>query len=237
MLHDSSESVTEGFIITICSPNYMPDKKRVYAYYDGSNFYHLCKINYGIQGIYFHHMSNQLINLSKENLIKIKYFNAPVNQQEAPTLYSRQQKFFAQIRKTPFLELILGRLVRRQINQININCPNCGKQQVEEVKCPTCDAKIDLKKTHKSIEKGTDVGLAIHLLLDALEDKYDVALLFSGDGDFSPAIKYIIRNLGKEIIFCCFPFPRTNELVQCCSDTRLITKDMVEKSQVSNTTS
>lgn len=177
-------------------------------------------------------MTNQLINLSKESLVKIKYFNAPVNQLESPSNYASQQKFFSQLRKTPFLDLIFGRLVKREINHINILCKKCGAQKVEEVECPICNEKIDLDKTYKSVEKGVDVGLAINLLLDALNDKYDIALLFSGDADFCPAIRYIIKNLNKEIIFCHFPAPKTDELIQSCSDNRLITKEMVEKAQI-----
>lgn len=210
----------------------MVEKKRVYAYYDGSNFYHLCKNNYGITKIYFHHMTNQLIDLNEEGLVKIKYFNAPVNQLESPSNYASQQRFFSQLRKTPFLDLILGRLVKRKINQINIFCEKCGYQKVKEVNCPLCGKKIDLDKTYKSLEKGVDVGLAINLLLDALNDKYDVALLFSGDADFCPAVRYIIKNLNKEIIFCYFPTPKTDELIQSCSENRLITKEMVEKAQI-----
>lgn len=49
-------------------------KKRVIAYYDGSNFYHHCLENYGIKEINFFDMTNQLLNLDKEELTKIKYF-------------------------------------------------------------------------------------------------------------------------------------------------------------------
>jgi len=52
-------------------------KKRVIAYYDGSNFYHHCLENYGIKEINFFDMTNQLLNLDKEELTKIKYFWFP----------------------------------------------------------------------------------------------------------------------------------------------------------------
>lgn len=207
-------------------------KKKVYAYYDGSNFYHLIKTNYGITNIYFHHMTSQLLDLNTEELIKIKYFNSPINQEEDPQNYASQQKFFDNLKKTPFLDLFLGRLVKRLLNKINIDCPNCGHQKASVINCPNCEEQIDITKTYKSTEKGVDVKLAINLLLDALNEKYDVALLFSGDADFCPAIRYIIKNLGKEIIFCHFPIPKTDELMQTCSENRLITKEMVEKSQI-----
>lgn len=207
-------------------------KKKVYAYYDGSNFYHRLLQNYGINNIYFHHITNHLLDLDKEELVKIKYFNCPINQQEAPLKYASQLKFFEYLKTTPFLELFLGRLAKRRLNKIDVECDKCGHQQAEIINCPKCDEKIKVSNTYKSTEKGVDVKLAIHLLLDALNDKYDIALLFSSDADFCPAISYITKNLKKEIIYCYFPSQVTDELVQVCSDKRLIIKEMVEKSQI-----
>ncbi len=207
-------------------------KKRVYAYFDGGNFYHLCKSNYGIVKVQYNQMSNQMIQSDSEELKRIKYFTAPVNQQECPEMYTGQQKFFNKLRVTPLLDIVLGKLVSRKLNRINIKCPTCDIQKAEELQCPKCSNKVLLSNTYKTSEKGVDVDLAINLLIDALNDKYDVALLFSSDADFCPAIKYILKELGKEVIYCGFPFPRTSELIQCCSNTRIITKDAVESSRI-----
>jgi len=209
----------------------MAEEKRVYAYYDGSNFYHLLKSNYYITKVYFVKITNKLIN-SNEKLIKIKYFNSPVSQQEDPKNYANQLKFFQKLKGSQIIELSLGRLVKRALNKVNVECSECGYQKAEFLNCPKCGKKINITETYKNTEKGVDVQLAISLLLDALNDKYDIALLFSGDADFCPAIKYIINNLKKEIIFCYFPDTKTNELIQTCSDKRLITKEIIEKSQI-----
>lgn len=210
-------------------------KKRVFAYYDGSNFYHFLKNNYRLTNIHFHLITNQLINPEKEGLVKIKYFNSPVNQQENPKAYSSQQKFFQKLKQTPLLELSLGRLVSRPLNKINVDCPSgCGHQKADSVKCPQCNNEININKCYKSLEKGVDVKIATEMLLDALDDKYDVALLFSGDADFCPAIKHIVNKLKKEVIFCHFPYPKTNELRQTCSSSRMITEEMVKKSKISD---
>lgn len=205
-------------------------KKRVHAYFDGSNFYHLANKNYGISKIKFDVFTNQLLKINSEKLTKIQYFTAPVNQQESPEAYSGQQKFFHNLRNTSLMDLHLGKLVRRKLNKINVVCSKCGTQKSESLNCPKCDKTIDLKNTYKSTEKGVDVHLATNLLLDAITDKYDLALLFSGDADFCPAINHIIKKLGKEVVFCHFPTPKTNELIQCCSESRLITKEMIKKS-------
>ena len=208
------------------------EKKKVLAYFDGSNFYHLAKFNYKISKIDFEKLANNLIDKKSEEIVKINYFTAPVNRQEKPNLYSNQQKFFAQLGKNPLIQIHFGKLARRPLNKINITCDNCGIQEAESLSCPKCGKEIRLSETYKSTEKGVDVNLAINLLLDGLNNQYDKALLFSSDADFCPAIKYIVTNLKKEIIFCAFPKPRTNELVQCCSETLKITKKIIEESRI-----
>ncbi|MEK6842203.1 MAG: NYN domain-containing protein, partial [Nanoarchaeota archaeon] len=197
-----------------------------------SNFYHLAKLNYNISKVDFEKLANKFIDSDSEELVKINYFIAPVNQQEKPELYSKQQKFFEQIKKNSLIEIHLGKLVRRPLNKINILCRDCGIQEADSLSCPKCGNEIKLSETYKSTEKGVDVNLAINLLLDALNNEYGVALFFSGDADFCPAIKYIVNKLKKEIIFCAFPKPKTNELMQCCSETRKITKKFLEESGV-----
>ena len=204
--------------------------KKVYAYFDGSNFYKLSNLNYGTSKVKYNHISNNLIKNPRERLVRIKYFIAPVNQQECPQLYSSQQKFFNALKSTPLLEVVLGKLVSRPLNKIRVDCPDCGIQQSEELQCPSCTNKIPFNKTYKTEEKGVDVSLALHLLLDALKDKYDIALVFSSDADICPAIRYVIKELNKKVIYCRFPSPKTHELIQCCSETRIITKEVIDNS-------
>lgn len=215
----------------------MVKKKKVIAYYDGSNFYHHCLENYGIKGINFFDMTSQVLKLDREELKKIKYFNCPVSKQEDQETYADQQRFFAALRKTPLVEVLLGRLAKRNLKRINIDCVSCGHQKSDYLKCPKCKREIDVKKCFKYMEKGVDVKLGIHLLLDGLNKKYDVALLFSSDADYVPAIKYVVKQLKKEIIYCHLPYPRTSELIQNCSERRLITREMVENSRIINSKS
>ena len=210
----------------------MADKKKVFAYYDGSNFYHHLRENYGITKINFFDMTNEILNLEKEELKKIKYFNCPISQQEEFNNYSKQLKFFQKLKETPLLELLLGRLVKRSLKKINIDCQKCGHQKAECLKCPKCKKEINIEKCFKYIEKGVDVKLAINLLLDASNNKYDTALLFSSDADCAPAVRHIVKKLNKEVIYCHLPTPKTSELIQNCSSKRLVTKEMVENAQI-----
>lgn len=205
--------------------------KRVIAYFDGSNFYHLLRLNFPKNKIDFFKLTKNLLE-EKEDLVKINYFTAPVNKQEAPEIYSNQQKFFEKLKQNSLIETHMGKLVKRPLNRININCPKCGIQKAEFLECPSCNKKIRLDKTFKSTEKGVDVQMSIKLLLDAIENKYDTALIFSGDADFCPAIEYVIKNLNKKVILCHFSKPITSELIQKSSSSRLISKEIVTKSKI-----
>jgi len=210
----------------------MSVKKRVFAYFDGSNFYHYLRANYGITNIRFLDITNQLLDLQKEELVKIKYFNSPVNQQENSIAYAAQQKFFESLKRTPLLELHLGKLVTRSLNKVRIKCKTCGHQHADSINCPKCRCAIPIESCQRTIEKGVDVQLAINMLIDAIGNRYDIALLFSGDADFCPAVTYICKQLNKEVIYCHFPSPKTGELLQKCSASRLITLDIVKKAQL-----
>ena len=49
-------------------------------------------------------------------------------------------------------------------------------------------------------EKGTDVNLATHLLLDAFDNSYDCAVIISNDSDFELPIKKVIEKFKKQIV-------------------------------------
>ena len=209
-------------------------KKRVIAYFDGSNFYHYIKGSYGITRIDFVTITEAMLNKQCEKLIMIKYFNSPINQQDSPKAYSGQQKFFAQLKKNNLIELHLGNLARRPMGKMNINCPNCNHQKCESLVCPKCKKILKISECFRYTEKGVDVKLATQLVLDAFDDAYDTALLFSSDADFCPAIRHVTTILGKEVIYCHFPKPETGELVQICSHRRRITLEIAKKAQLAN---
>ena len=56
---------------------------------------------------------------------------------------------------------------------------------------------------HKIREKGVDVQIAIDLIVGAIEDQYDVAMVVSSDTDLIPAIRYV-RGRGKVVEYVGF---------------------------------
>lgn len=57
----------------------------------------------------------------------------------------------------------------------------------------------DVVKVIKTEEKGSDVNLACHLLLDAFQNNFDVAAVLSNDSDLVEPIRIVTQVLGKPV--------------------------------------
>jgi len=90
--------------------------ERVVVFIDGSNFYHALKSDFGDAKIDFEKLVGKLVGARR--LVRIYYYNAPVNQTREPDRAKAQQRFFDQIQRVPYLTLKLGRLEPRGAVQI-----------------------------------------------------------------------------------------------------------------------
>ena len=59
----------------------------------------------------------------------------------------------------------------------------------------------------------TDVNIATQIILDAYQDRFDMAMLISGDSDLVPPIKAIHENFKQKRVFVAFPPKRHNSSV------------------------
>jgi uncharacterized LabA/DUF88 family protein len=137
----------------------MTDTDRVMIYIDGSNVYHSLKDQFRRTNLNFERFCQKLVD--KRQLIRIYYYNAPVDQAKEPQRYEEQLKFFDRMRRIPYMEVKLGRLVYR-------NWPQ-----------------------EPAYEKGIDVRLAVDMITHAHRGNYDVAILVSGDNDFADALQAV----------------------------------------------
>ncbi len=174
---------------------------RVSIYIDGANFYHGVKsINpkYTDTKFDFEKFINKVTK--KEKLISIKYYNAPLKQQLNSEIYKKQQKFFQRLRLIPKTEVIM-----------------CKRQK-----------RIDNDGKEYHVIKGDDIHLAIDMLADAYENKYDKAILISGDGDFAPVVKYI-KKKGKIVENYYFEGNLSHALANECQSSKLINRKILNK--------
>jgi len=150
------------------------------VYIDGSNLYHALKARFGRTSVDFRRLVTALVGTERD-LVRVYYYNAPVNVAEVPEQYKKQQRFFGGLRRLGYFEVKLGRLERRP---------------------------------HGMVEKGVDVFLATDMVAAGLRDRYDVAVLVSGDGDFSYAVQ-IVKDEGKHVELA---FPRCRALANALLD-------------------
>jgi len=171
--------------------------KNIVIYIDGSNFYFSVKNKFKCK-IDIEKFCQKLVE--ENNLVKIKYYIAPVGLNN-PEMYVEQQRFFEKLRKIDNLEIIFGRLEKRKR-----------------------DGKIYF------VEKATDVNLALDLVLDAQADVYDEAFLISNDGDFSGAVKAVIERFAKKIIYVAIGNNKTisYHLKNVSSKTKTINELFIE---------
>lgn len=160
---------------------------RISLFIDGANF---C---YGIKSIKerysdFHFDFEKYIKeITKEGkLIDVYYFTAPLKQTLNPEIYTKHQKMLTRLEKAGYKVILCKRKRRRDIEG-NI--------------------------THQI--KEDDIRLALQMQKDAYDNKFDIAYLLSGDGDFVPLPEFL-KEKGKKI--CVYYFLKTisDSLLRAC---------------------
>jgi len=73
---------------------------------------------------------------------------------------------------------------------------------------------------HTIREKGVDVKIAIDIVVDGIEDKYDTAIIVSSDTDLIPAIKYI-QSKGKKVEYIGFSNHTSLAFMKQCDSQRV----------------
>jgi len=143
--------------------------ERVMIFIDGSNLYHGLLKSVGKANIDLTKLGERLCGKERK-LIRIYYYNAPLDRGHNPKKYKSQQKWFEKLRKTPNISLVLVKLIKRK--------KKSGKPEY--------------------FIKGDDIHIAVDMVKFAYNDAYDTAILVSGDGDFYPAIK-VVKDRGKRV--------------------------------------
>src|SRR2546428_8607977 len=122
---------------------------KVCVFIDGSNFYHSCKDNLGRTDVNLGAFAELLVGPNRE-LVRTYYYNCLLTPDHDEDARRSQQGFFAALSRTPYLEVRLGRLVRRETK-----CQACGDQR------------------QRYIEKGVDMKIGVDMLAAASKGLYD----------------------------------------------------------------
>jgi uncharacterized LabA/DUF88 family protein len=185
--------------------------KRVIAYIDGFNLY------YGLRSKnwkWFYWLNVQemarLMLKPDQLLVKTKYFTSIVT--HPADKHKRQADYLEALRTLSDFEIFYG----HYLSDI-ITCRNCGHTY----------------QTHH--EKMTDVNIAVELMSDAFQDKFDVVLLVSADSDLVGPIQAVQRLFSSKRIVIAFPPGRySNALKHVANAYTSIGRNVLSKSVFSD---
>lgn len=177
--------------------------KRTAIFIDGNNFY------FGLRKIYGKDKSLKKFDfekfagfLAKNNeIIGIFYYNALLDREHNSEKYESQKEFFEQLKNIPKFKLILCKLLKRNI---------------------TGTAKFYY------IIKEDDIHMAVDMVENACDDKFDIAIVVSGDGDFVPAVKSVKRK-GKLVENVYFKDSSSRSLKSYCDSSIQLNTNILDK--------
>jgi len=176
---------------------------KVSVFIDGNNFYHGLRHIYGKDKNLKKFDFNRFLNYLAENdlIIDIFYYNAELDKSHNLKKHASQKEFFNNLSKISKLKLILCKLLKR---------------------------KLKGTKNYYYVLKEDDIHMAVDMVEQACENKFDVAILVSGDGDFVPAVKAVQRK-NKIVKNVYFKKSSSRNLKEHCDKSLELTKQILDE--------
>jgi uncharacterized LabA/DUF88 family protein len=85
-----------------------------------------------------------------------------------------------------------------------------------------------MKTNGKFHEKGVDIQMAVDMLVSSYEGQCSKIIIVSSDTDLLPAIKKV-KEIGKIVEYVGFSHKPSIAMVSNCSESKLLTKDEIQK--------
>lgn len=166
------------------------ENNRIIFFVDGFNLYHSIADNPGFQKYKWLDIEKLCKNFVKrEDIVKDIYYFTSLTMWNSAKV--KRHKTYINALELKDIKVVYGEF------------------RLKEKTCRLC------RKTYETFEeKQTDVNIAIHLFSLALQDKYDTAIIVSGDSDLAPAIKSVKENFPSKDIGIVIPFGRRSKLLR-----------------------
>ena len=125
-----------------------------------------------------------------QTLVEVAYCTAKVR--DDPPGLARQLTFIDALQAhRPGIKVLYGHYLAKEIQ-----CFRCGNSY------------------RKHEEKMTDVNIACRMLTDAMDDRFDVALLISGDSDLVPPVQIVRQRWPAKRVVVLFPPNRHSDALK-----------------------
>lgn len=175
--------------------------QRVITYIDGYNLYHgmLDARLRSSRWLDLPMLGRSLLK-PDQDLMLTRYFTTRVRGNPGKT--GRQSAFIDALVARGDIEIDFGHFLSKPVT-----CRSCGSTW------------------QKNEEKKTDVNIAVRLLDDAYDDRFDVAVVVSGDSDLVPPIEAVRRRFPTKRLLVAFPPKRNSSELRRVADAAFTISD------------
>lgn len=189
---------------------------RTIIYIDGFNLYfRLLEKRPALKWLNVKALAEKLLNPTNL-VVGVKYYTARVSGRIDPAAPGRQQLYLDALRTVPEISVHMGTFL------LSEKFAGLAKPPEFRPRISLPPPWPDVVKVIKVEEKGSDVNLACHLLLDAFQGNFEVAAVLSNDSDLVEPIRIVTHVLGKPVGLLS-PVPNPNpELSRASSFIRRI---------------
>lgn len=166
------------------------------VFIDGFNLYFGMTSKYNnIKWLDVYSLAIDLLKPNQE-LVGVKYYTAMIGGN--PPKVQRQVKYVDVVRDSPATVVL-------------------GQYKIKDKTCWNCGYKW---KTHE--EKMTDVNISVDMIVEAMQDNYDTAMIISGDTDLIPPMRAIKKSFPHKRVVVAFPPNRVNKDVKKIADAYFV---------------
>ncbi len=153
------------------------------VYIDGFNLYYGCVKDTPYRWLNLEALCRRL--LPREQINRIRYYTARVTDRpNSPGGPVRQETYLRALRTLPSVSIHFVHFLTNRTTMPLADQPARGRRVVEVL---------------KTEEKGSDVNLASHLLLDGFRKDYETAVILSNDSDLSEPVRIARHELGRRV--------------------------------------
>ncbi|MBN1555115.1 MAG: NYN domain-containing protein [Phycisphaerae bacterium] len=151
----------------------------------------------------------ELVVGAQDDIERIVYFTAYATWKSDSV---KRHKNYIKVLRSAGIEIVWGKFKRR------------------DKKCHLCGGTF---LTHE--EKRTDVNIALGIVSDAVEDRFDKAILISADSDLLPVVQTVHRLAPDKEVGVMFPIGRSSEDLRRNADfLRKMPESLLQASQFPN---
>lgn len=195
---------------------------RTMAYVDGFSVYYACfkgptKAGHAhLKWLDYRALFEAL--LPDDAVVGVRVFTAIApNPADDPDQAMRHDAYRRALLATPGVEVHLGRFQKT-------------KREASLVRPP--DGVPPVQTVFVYQEKKSDVSLASHLLMDAVDDHFDQAVLFTNDSDFATPIQMVTGRLGRRVVILSPDVTISKDLAKVASASRVLDRGLLFKCQL-----